>query len=497
MESIVCAICRSEVTDSGNRYPALKPTLFNSTYIWQLYSPTIELPENMGKKMKHPIAITTLIAAFSLSAALIGNEVTTEDHNYSETNKATTHSAEQKSETENGHDHDSKQEEHNTSEEKDHDVHGEDEHKEGDKHRHEHDHGHEEESNGKLTADQIKQAGIELITISEQSVNQQITVPAEVKLNQYRTTQITPHLTTQVKARYVKLGDHVSKGQKLLSLQAITTPELAANMISIADLEAGLAEARGEYSVADSEWKRVKSIGSDLISKKRISDAKIARDQAASKVKAYQRSQKKMKSMMSAGTKRGTFNLTAPQSGTIISDKFVIGQVVEPGDVLFEISDTNKLWVEARVKPNIISKIKKGSSVAVGKEGKPTTAGKVINIGRMLDEETRTLAVRIELDSSNSDLYPGQFVQAHISTTTNHSGIIVPSEAVMRSPDGDWMVLIEEAPNQFEPKEIEVKQNLGDKVVISGLAIGSKIVSKGAFFVQSEIAKSGFSVHNH
>ena len=424
--------------------------------------------------MKRPIILISFITTFSISAVLIANEISKQD-------KHTAHS-----ELQEKHEHGSNEE------------HDGDEHHEEKSHEHGHGHGHgEEKSNGKLTSNQIQQAGIKLLTIGEQSINQQITVPAEVKLNQYRTTQITPHLTAQVKERFVRLGDYVEKGQKLLSLKAITTPELAANMISITDLEAGLAEAKGEYSVADAEWKRLKGIGADLISEKRISDAKIARDQAAEKVKAYQRSKKKMRSVVSVLGGNKNFTLVAPQSGTIISDKFVIGQVVEPGDVIFEISDTDKLWVEARVKPNDIHKIKIGNIARLTQGKKQTITGKVINIGRILDEETRTLAVRIELDSKDAALYPGQFVQAHIDSSETHNGIVVPSEAVVRSPDGDWMVFIEESPNQFEPKEIEVKQNLGDKILISGLDIGTKIVSKGAFFVQSEIAKSGFEVHNH
>ena len=316
-------------------------------------------------------------------------------------------------------------------------------------------------------------------------------------LNQYKTSQVTAKVTSRVQKRFVHLGDMVKKGQKLAVLKAVTTPELAANMISIADLEAGLAEAKGELNTADAEWQRVKSIGKDLISKKRIDEAKIARDQASSKVKAYQRSQKKMQGLLSTGiAKNSTMVITAPQSGTIISDKFVNGQVVEPSDILFEISDMAHLWVEARIKPKHIRNIQKGSSVVIH-VGQQKLQGKVINIGRVLDEETKTLAVRIELNKESPALYPGQFVQVRINSSKTHTGIAVPNQAVLRSPDGDWMVLVEAAQGRFEPKEIEVKQQLGDSTVITGIDEGTKIVSKGAFFVQSEIAKSGFEVHNH
>ena len=445
--------------------------------------------------MKKPIVIATVVAAISLSTVFAVTNAENHDNEK--------HEHKEKLHTDDAHDHDEKKKdhedgEHHKGESKEHDDHGDEEKGEGHDEGKGDGHGHgEAAADAELSSAQLKQAGIEIITISQGAVSEQITAPAEIMLNQYKTSQVTAKVTSQVKKRFVRLGDHVKKGQKLAVVKAVTTPELAANMISIANLEAGLAGAKGDLRAADAEWKRVKSIGKDLISQKRIDDAQIAHEQAAAQVNAYKNSQKKMQGLLSTGTSRNsTLTITAPQAGTIISDKFVNGQVMEASGVLFEISDMSHLWVEARIKPNVINSIQKGSNVAV-KVGKQSLQGKVINVGRVLDEKTKTLSVRIELNTESPSLYPGQFVQAHISSSETHTGIAVPNQAVLRSPDGDWMVLVEAAEGRFEPKEIEVKQNIGDKTVIAGIEAGTKIVSKGAFFVQSEIAKSGFEVHNH
>ena len=62
---------------------------------------------------------------------------------------------------------------------------------------------------------------------------------------------------------------------------------------------------------------------------------------------------------------------------------------------------------------------------------------------------------------------------------------------------GDWIVLVEEKPGVFKAEEIKVVRTVGKKTVIEGLKPGTRVVTRGAFFVQSELAKSGFSVHNH
>jgi len=431
--------------------------------------------------MKKPSVVAAVITAMFLSPVLISQAA---NHDHKEENKEQSKSP---------HQHEYKQD----KLEKDHDEdeHGHDEEK---KDADEDEHGHgEEKTHAELTDEQIKQAGIETIVVQKQSVSRQIIAPAEVRLNQYRTSKIAPKLTAQVKKRYVQLGDQVKKGQKLATLQAVTTPELAANMISMTDLEAGLAEAQGELRIAQAEWQRMSAIGKDLISAKRIDEAKINRDQATAKVKTYRQSQKKMRGILSSGSSRiGSLEIIAPQSGTIISDNFVNGQVVEAGEPLFEISDIDRPWVVARIKPAIANHINKNASTTIKADGQKLQ-GKVINVGKILDEKTRTLAIRIELNKGGEVLYPGQFVQTHIDSSENHSGLTVPSEAVLRSPDGDWMVLLETEDNKFAPKEVEIKQDLGDMMIIEGIDAGSKIVSKGAFFVQSEIAKSGFDIHNH
>ncbi len=73
----------------------------------------------------------------------------------------------------------------------------------------------------------------------------------------------------------------------------------------------------------------------------------------------------------------------------------------------------------------------------------------------------------------------------------------VPVNAVLRSPDGDWMIFTEHEAGEFEPQEIELVRTVGDISVIEGIEPGTRVVTQGAFFVQSELAKAGFSVHNH
>lgn len=396
-----------------------------------------------------------------------GIEITEEKHDHDD--EGHQHESE-------GHDHeDDGHEEKGHSEHGDHDESGDEGGDDG--------HGHgEAASDAELSDAQRRMTGIETMIVKRQSLGDAITAPGEAMLNAYRTTKVTPRTPAQVMKRHTRLGDHVTKGQPLVTLSSVE-----------------MAEAQGILMEANVELRRVEKLGRKVVSEKRFVAAQIAYQQAYAKVNAYGMTNQQIKSLVKTGDATratGEFRLLSFQDGTVISDDFVVGELIEPGRVLMEISDESVLWVEARLTPEDAARIALGSPARI-KVGARWLSGKVTQARHTLDETTRTLAVHIEVVNRDDELHPGQFVTAVIEGKNRQQGIVVPLAAVLRSPDGDWQVLIEAAPGRFEPKEVEVLRTVGDQMLIDGLAEGTTIVSKGAFFVQSEIAKSGFSVHNH
>jgi len=431
------------------------------------------------------IKIWIFIAALSVTCSAYANE--DHDHDQEEKN-AVVSNAESKKHAETEHGHDDDQDAH--GEEKRHDEneeergHGDEGHGD-DEEGGDDGHGHgeaEATSDAELNDEQRRMAGIETMAVKVSAVGEVITAPGEVMLNAYRTTNVTPRVAAQVTQRHVRLGDHVSKGQPLVTLSSVD-----------------MAEAQGVLLGADVEWRRVKKLGRKVVSEKRYVSAQISHQQAMARVRAFGMTSRQINALLKSGDASkaiGEFKLLAVQDGTVISDDFVVGELIEPGYLLFKISDESLLWVEARLTPHDSSSVSLGADARI-KAGDTWLMGKVAQARHILDETTRTLAVHIEVPNPNDQLHPGQFVTAIIEAGDKQVGMAVPLAAVMRSPDGDWQVFVEVAAGRFEPKEIEVLRTVGDRMVIEGLDEGTMIVSKGAFFVQSEIAKSGFEIHNH
>ena len=341
---------------------------------------------------------------------------------------------------------------------------------------------HEEEGGVHLSPEQMEMAGVEIETLQPRDIVSIIRAPGEIQLNAYATSVVSLRIAAQVVERQARLGDIIGKGHALITLSSVE-----------------MSKAQGDLLVAEREWGRVKKLGRDVVSEQRYTEARVAREQARARVSAYGMTEDEVKQLVANGEAElanGKFQLLAPQAGTVIRDDFIVGELVEPGRVLFEISDESVLWVEARLTPDEAAQIQVNARATM-MIGDRQVEGLVTQVHHALDEDTRTLGVRIEVPNPDDRLHPGLFVEALIEGMTTEQVLAVPNDAVLRSPDGDWQVFIEHESGEYEPHEIEVVRTMPEITVIDGLEPGSRVVTRGAFFLQSELAKSGFDIHDH
>ena len=335
---------------------------------------------------------------------------------------------------------------------------------------------HEEEGGiPPMTLEQRQAMGILTQTVSTQLLVEEVVAPAEVTVNLYRTTEVTPRISAQIIYRHARMGEQVKRGQKLVTLSSVE-----------------MAKAQGQLLIADKEWQRVQALGSKVVSEKRYIAAQVDHQQAYAKVLAFGMTEAQVTALLKQGDvsrATGTFDLLSTQPGTVLSDDFVIGRVVEPGQVLMEISDESRLWVEARLAAEVAGQIEIGTPARVSSDEHLWVNGKVVQIHRRMDETTRTLAVRIELDSSESGLRPGQFVKSAIALTAGKPVMAVPSQAVVLL-QGDYVVFKPEG-EEVHPAPVERGVTRGNWTEIkAGLTLGDEIVTQGAYVLKSLLLKS-------
>ncbi len=385
----------------------------------------------------------------------------------------TSHSGEDHTEATSGGQHEDKDDHKEEPDHKDGEEHKDDEGKEGE--------NAESGSEVALNEAQVREAGIVVQPIRPMDVPIQISVPGEIRLNQYKSRIITPRIMAMVEKRHAVMGAVVQDGQKLVTLFSVE-----------------MAQAQGDFIVAASEWQRVRRLGEKIVSEKRLTEARVTYQQANARLLAYGLTEFQIKELLKNGDRKnpGQFDLLAGQGGLIVSDDFLEGEMIEPGKPIFKITDPNSRWVEAKINPADANAVSLDDEVSV-KDGDLTFQGSVVQIDQTINEQTRTLGVKIELIGPQGNLRPGQFVDVLFSGNKRVSALAIPKGAVLRSPDGDWTIFQMISAGKYKPVEIRVLRETEDLAVIEGIPIGAHIVTQGAFFIQSELAKSGFDIHNH
>ena len=332
-----------------------------------------------------------------------------------------------------------------------------------------------------LTRQERSDIGIEIEHAELRTLRTTVVLPAEVVVNGYRSARVTPRIPSVVEVRHVHLGDAVETGQPLASLSSVH-----------------MAEAAGELMLAAYEWRLVRELGPEAVSGRRYAEAKTAQRQAMAKVIAYGLSEAQAQEL--AGSEdiaafAGRFDLLAPRAGTVFSDDFVIGELVEPGRVLLEVVDESTVWVEARAAE--LPEVERNDAAVVVADDGRRIAGRVVQRHHRLEEATRTRALRIEVDNVDDALHPGQFVEVELETGVSEPVLAVPRSAVTLLNGRESVFRIEG--DEFHPVPISTGRGPDDWAVVrAGLEPGDRVAAAGVFHLKSLLLKSSLgSGHAH
>lgn len=97
-----------------------------------------------------------------------------------------------------------------------------------------------------------------------------------------------------------------------------------------------------------------------------------------------------------------------------------------------------------------------------------------------VDETTGSITLRAIVPNPNHALLPGMFVRARLDEGTNPNALLVPQQAVARTPTGQAKVMVVGADNKVEARQVTTSQAIGDKwLVTDGVKAGERVISTG------------------
>jgi membrane fusion protein, multidrug efflux system len=113
----------------------------------------------------------------------------------------------------------------------------------------------------------------------------------------------------------------------------------------------------------------------------------------------------------------------------------------------------------------------------------PVATGGVLKvIDNQIDTSTGTFRLKSEFSNEHAELWPGQFVNVQLLVNTVDGGLVIPSQAVQRGPDGDYVYQVQ-GDNTVKMQPIVVAGEVGDShvMVASGIKAGEQVVTEGQF----------------
>lgn len=280
---------------------------------------------------------------------------------------------------------------------------------------------------------------------------------ANVKLE--KEALVSPETNGQIKNIAVEKGQHVKKGDLLISLNTAIIRN------SIAEVRIALDLAAKLYDKQKSLWEQ--GIGTEL-----------QYLQAKNKMESLEQKLKTLNSQLELSLIRAPFD-------GIVDDIFAKeGELASPGKPILYLVNLQKLKIEADITESMLPNLSKGDKVRVEFPNYPdlTLHAPIFRTGNYIDPKTRTFKVEIRVDNPKGLVKPNQIATLYLTDYSNPKAITVPSIILKKDSKGTFLFVVAERNGKTFARKLYVETGLsyGDRTLIrSGIEPGSKVIVAG------------------
>lgn len=190
-------------------------------------------------------------------------------------------------------------------------------------------------------------------------------------------------------------------------------------------------------------------------------------------------------------TSNSSEKVISPADGMITGVNVKQGQHADEITSLFTISDLSVINANFDIYEKDMGHVRIGQRIKVKSIAYPEKVfpGKIIFISPRVDEISRTIKVRAEIDNREYFLKFSMYVTGKIIVNDGQY-LSIPSKALQKVGDKQ-IVFVSNGEKEFVVKEITAGfEDNGYTQVLSGLKRGDKVAVEGSFLLKSELLKS-------
>ncbi len=338
---------------------------------------------------------------------------------------------------------------------------------------------------------------IKVITVAKQRAQSLLPLNGEIALNEMALWHVSPRVPGTVRTITCALGKPVNKGDVLFEIES---PELG---LAVGTYRKNKALA----ALALKNLEREKSLAAQKLSPEAdVVDAQMKYDEyrveleSAWNALAVMGLDAKAIAALTADSQAGkpsVLPVQAPQGGTVIKKHLDLGETIDRGKDVLTIADLSSVWVWLEVYesdlPVLTAEAKKGAlrvQIKVSSLPERTFEGMIDLIGATMDEDTRTVKIRVVLVNAEGLLRPGMFCAANVVFETSEKVLAVPKIALL-SDEGKHFVFRMVRDGFALRTDVETGREFADSVEITcGLKEGAQIATEGAFVLKSDVLRA-------
>lgn len=294
--------------------------------------------------------------------------------------------------------------------------------------------------------------GLTLGTVEKRPLTREIRTAARIVVDETRLYHVTVKIDGYVEKLFTATtGQYVKRGEPLLSIYSPMLVSAQQEYLNVLNNNAGLtAAAKQRLTLWD------------------ITEEQIDR-------------------LEKTGQPERTVTLFAPASGWIIERNIATGHKVTAGEQLLVLGDLTQVWADSDIYQSDLPFVKMGMLVELTVSAAPdmTFTGMVSYIAPVLDAETRTVRVRMEVPNAGLLLKPEMYGVAHLACDLGEK-LAIPESAVMRT--GQRTYAFRDTENgTLVPTKIKLGAHTeGWFELLGGLKAGDAVVTSANFLVDSE-----------
>jgi len=335
---------------------------------------------------------------------------------------------------------------------------------------------------------------------------------------------------------FPKVGDKVEKGQVLAyvepSVAGADAVQLVANQAQLQTLDADLAVKQLEVETrirsaelglerAENTLARKRKLteegvtaGKELLAAEH--EVRLARaelDGLRQVLEPYREARRRLAGVLGgmeasgdAGDRHGSLrvSLRSPVAGTVVEATVTAGELVHTDRRLFHVVNLDTLWIEAEVSEYDLARVQKAPGASYRLAAYPDRivpitegGGRLVDIGAVVDPDTRTVPIRYEVSNTGGTLRVGMYADLLLATHRRQTVLAVPKEAVT-DEGGEMIVYLQRGGETFERRRVVVGIRDADQVEIrEGLAAGDRVATQGAYFIRLATLSKQVIGHGH